>query len=152
MCEYKKEQSSGNVTLAPSTHAPEDYERGDVCGEDPTDACRARYQQLKYIHDQAEKQWKNVNRDGRNQVNSVIFNVFIFCQMFNFVNARKLNNDYNIFEGIHRSYIFLLIWAFILGAQVSRAPPPLPLPSYFTQLHQALALCGATQCSRRPVA
>ncbi len=81
MCEYKAEQSSGNVTLAPSTRAPEDYQKGEVCGKIPSDACQTRFKQLKYIHDQAEKQWKNVNRDGRNKVNSVIFNVFIFCQV-----------------------------------------------------------------------
>lgn len=42
-------------------------------------------------------------------------------QVFNFVNARKLNNEYNIFEGIHRSYIFLAILVFIIGAQVRQA-------------------------------
>ena len=42
--------------------------------------------------------------------------------MFNFVNARKLNNDFNIFEGIHRSYIFIAIWIFILGAQARTHP------------------------------
>ena len=55
----------------------------------------------------------------------------VVAQMFNFINARKLNNDYNVFEGILRSYIFLAIWAFILGAQVCPAaagPPPPPPP------------------------
>jgi hypothetical protein len=46
----------------------------------------------------------------------------LLAQIFNFVNARKLNNDFNIFEGIHRSYIFLAILAFIIGAQVPAAP------------------------------
>ena len=81
MCEYKPEQSSGNATLAPSTRAPEDYKKGEVCGKEPSDACQTRFKQLKYIHDQAEKQWKNVDKDGRDKVNSVIFNVFIFCQV-----------------------------------------------------------------------
>ena len=42
-------------------------------------------------------------------------------QVFNFLNARKLNNDFNVFEGIHRSYIFLAILIFIIGAQVLAA-------------------------------
>ena len=46
----------------------------------------------------------------------------LVLQVFNFLNARKLNNEYNIFEGLHKSYIFLAILAFIVGAQVCAAP------------------------------
>lgn len=118
MCEYMRTQKSGNQTLAPSTRASDDYKKVDVCGKKPTAACETRYTQLNYIHKQAEKQWGNVKKDGLTKVNSLIFNVFIWCQMFNFINARKLNNDYNVFDRIHRSYIFIGIWIFILGAQI----------------------------------
>eukprot|EP01092_Planopodium_desertum_P005007 TRINITY_DN2129_c0_g1_i2.p1 TRINITY_DN2129_c0_g1~~TRINITY_DN2129_c0_g1_i2.p1 ORF type:complete len:272 (-),score=68.45 TRINITY_DN2129_c0_g1_i2:34-810(-) len=38
---------------------------------------------------------------------SIIFNAFVWCQIFNEFNARKINDEFNIFENIHRSYIFL---------------------------------------------
>lgn len=81
MCQYKRGRSSGNATLAPATKASDDYKKGDVCGKKPTAACEARFKQLHYIHDQAHKQWENVDKDGRTKVNSVIFNVFIWCQV-----------------------------------------------------------------------
>jgi Cation transporting ATPase, C-terminus len=52
--------------------------------------------------------------------------MWLLVQIFNFLNARKLNNDFNVFEGIHRSYIFLAILIFIIGAQVLAAQHPLP--------------------------
>jgi Ca2+-transporting ATPase len=118
LCEYKREQTSGNTTLAPPTKTHEAPSKKELCGENPTADCTSRQNLLSKLHDQADKQWENVNRDGRNKVNSVIFNVFIMCQMFNFINARKLNDDYNIFEGILHSHIFIAIWIFIGGAQI----------------------------------
>lgn len=118
LCVYKQEVASGNTTLAPSTTTHEAPSKSKLCGPNPTSACTSRQNLLSKLHSQAEKQWDNVQTDGQKRVNSVIFNVFIFCQVFNFVNARKLNNDYNIFEGIHRSYIFLAILIFIIGAQI----------------------------------
>jgi hypothetical protein len=32
-------------------------------------------------------------------VASVLFNTFIFAQIFNLVNSRRINDEYNIFEG-----------------------------------------------------
>lgn len=33
------------------------------------------------------------------RVASVLFNTFIFAQIFNLVNSRRINDEYNIFEG-----------------------------------------------------
>jgi len=49
---------------------------------------------------------------------SIIFNAFIFCQIFNEYNARKLFNEWNMFEGIQYNYIFLLVTLFSVGSQV----------------------------------
>jgi hypothetical protein len=41
---------------------------------------------------------------------TMIFNTFVFMQVFNEINARKLGEkEYNIFEGISKSMMFLYI-------------------------------------------
>jgi len=47
-----------------------------------------------------------------------IFNLFVMMQVFNFVNARKINDEFNIFEGISRNGLFLVIVTVIIGAQL----------------------------------
>ena len=40
---------------------------------------------------------------------TLIFNVFVFMQIFNEINARKIHGERNVFGGLHRSYTFLVI-------------------------------------------
>jgi Ca2+-transporting ATPase len=40
---------------------------------------------------------------------TLVFNVFVFCQLFNQFNARKINNEMNILENISHSWVFLSI-------------------------------------------
>lgn len=40
---------------------------------------------------------------------TIIFNVFVFCQIFNEYNARSISNDPNVFRGLQRNPIFLMI-------------------------------------------
>eukprot|EP00731_Ephydatia_muelleri_P021863 Em0014g454a len=40
---------------------------------------------------------------------TLIFNVFVFMQIFNEINARKIHGERNVFQGLHRSYTFLII-------------------------------------------
>ncbi|KAL5475276.1 hypothetical protein EMCRGX_G027356 [Ephydatia muelleri] len=40
---------------------------------------------------------------------TLIFNVFVFMQIFNEINARKIHGERNIFQGLHHSYTFLII-------------------------------------------
>lgn len=47
-----------------------------------------------------------------------IFNIFVFMQIFNFLNARKLNDELNIFEGLRRSKMFVVIVIMIIILQV----------------------------------
>ena len=46
------------------------------------------------------------------------FNVFVMMTVFNFINARKLNDEINVFEGIFASTWFLLIVGGIFLLQV----------------------------------
>ncbi|XP_022142981.1 putative calcium-transporting ATPase 13, plasma membrane-type [Momordica charantia] len=48
---------------------------------------------------------------------TLIFNTFVLCQIFNEFNARKLEKK-NIFEGLHRSKLFLAIIAITIAFQV----------------------------------
>lgn len=47
-----------------------------------------------------------------------VFNIFVMLQVFNFMNARKINDEINIFEGLFRSKLFLAILALIVCLQV----------------------------------
>ena len=52
------------------------------------------------------------------EVNSLIFNTFIFCQIFNAFNARKVSDELNVFKGIFSDKTFLYIIIVILGVQI----------------------------------
>ncbi|KAF8057240.1 ACA11 [Scenedesmus sp. PABB004] len=49
---------------------------------------------------------------------SVLFNTFIFAQIFNLVNSRRINDEYNVFEGLATSRLFLAILGVIVLCQV----------------------------------
>ncbi|KAK0522645.1 plasma membrane calcium [Tilletia horrida] len=51
-------------------------------------------------------------------MSALIFNVFVWCQLFNQLNCRRLDRKFNIFEDLHRNVWFLLIVAIECGAQV----------------------------------
>ena len=42
-------------------------------------------------------------------VQTLVFNIFVFAQVFNSVNSRRLDNKLNIFEGILNNYYFMSI-------------------------------------------
>ena len=48
---------------------------------------------------------------------TVIFNTFVFCQIFNEVNARSIDDDMNVFKGIHKNPLFIGIIMFTVVAQ-----------------------------------
>lgn len=45
-----------------------------------------------------------------------MFNLFVMMQMFNFVNARKVYDEFNTFDGISRNMFFIGIIAFVIVA------------------------------------
>jgi hypothetical protein len=49
---------------------------------------------------------------------TIIFNVFVIMTLFNELNARKINNERNVFEGILNNYIFIVIWLICFCGQV----------------------------------
>ncbi|PNS18960.1 Calcium-transporting ATPase 2 [Sphaceloma murrayae] len=55
-------------------------------------------------------------REAR-QLRTLVFNTFVWMQIFNQVNARRLDNKFNIFEGIHRNKFFGLMCCIMIGGQ-----------------------------------
>jgi Cation transport ATPase len=52
------------------------------------------------------------------QLATVVFNTFVWMQIFNEFNNRRLDNKFNIFEGMLRNYWFLGINAIMIGGQI----------------------------------
>lgn len=46
-----------------------------------------------------------------------IFTAFVFMQIFNMFAARKIHDEFNIFEGIHTNFIFMGVWVIIVFGQ-----------------------------------
>ena len=53
------------------------------------------------------------------ELDTIIFNTFVWMQIFNEFNNRRLDNKFNIFEGIHRNYFFIFINIIMVGLQVA---------------------------------
>lgn len=51
-------------------------------------------------------------------LDTLIFNVFVWCQLFNQVNTRRLDRHLNIFHNIHKNIWFILIMLVEIGCQI----------------------------------
>ena len=62
----------------------------------------------------------DLGSDGtlQTQLDTVVFNTFVWMQIFNEFNSRRLDNKLNIFEGVHRNYFFVGINAIMIGGQI----------------------------------
>jgi len=49
---------------------------------------------------------------------TLIFNTFVFMQVFNEVNARSVSEDRNVFAGLHTNKVFAVVMFFTLGMQI----------------------------------
>jgi Ca2+-transporting ATPase len=48
---------------------------------------------------------------------TLVFNTFVWMQIFNALNNRRLDNRFNIFEGITHNWFFVIILAIMIGGQ-----------------------------------
>ncbi|KAK7538187.1 uncharacterized protein J3D65DRAFT_621249 [Phyllosticta citribraziliensis] len=53
----------------------------------------------------------------KDQMGTLVFNTFVWMTIFNQMNSRRLDNRFNIFEGLHRNYFFILINCIMIGGQ-----------------------------------
>lgn len=57
-------------------------------------------------------------REIDEELPSLVFNSFVWMQIFNQVNNRRLDNKFNILEGAHRNWFFIGIFCIMCGGQV----------------------------------
>eukprot|EP00741_Cyanophora_paradoxa_P020079 tig00021234_g19380.t1 len=72
-------------------------------------------------------------------VNTVLFNTFVFCQLFNEFNCRKLGREFNILQGLFTNWLFLFIIAITIGFQVIIIEL---MGTWFDTIHLTLPLWG----------
>lgn len=49
---------------------------------------------------------------------TIVFNLFVFMQIFNMICSRKINDQVNIFDGITSNPAFLIVWTIIVIVQI----------------------------------
>ena len=54
----------------------------------------------------------------REERNTVVFNTFVWLQFFNEINCRRVDNRLNVFYGMHRNPILIIILAIIIASQL----------------------------------
>ncbi|KAK9245125.1 hypothetical protein V1506DRAFT_274454 [Lipomyces tetrasporus] len=72
------------------------------------------------LHFAGPKIWGYTEEDlrGLQQLDSLVFNAFVWMQFFNMFVNRRLDNKINIFEGISRNYFFMMIACIMCGGQI----------------------------------
>lgn len=53
------------------------------------------------------------------QLSTMVFNTFVWMQIFNELNCRRLDDGFNMFEGLHRNPYSICINLFMVGCQVA---------------------------------
>lgn len=69
----------------------------------------------------AEQEFFDANGDPtkKNLHFTLIFNIFVFLQVFNIINARKLGErEWNVFSGFFNNWLFLMIFAVMVVVQI----------------------------------
>ncbi|KAI1848125.1 hypothetical protein JX265_005878 [Neoarthrinium moseri] len=59
-----------------------------------------------------------VTKEQSFRLSTMVFNTFVWMQIFNEFNNRRLDNKFNILEGVHRNKFFIGINFIMVGAQV----------------------------------
>lgn len=77
-----------------------------------------------YVHDgrpytmDLEPHYKKYSDITPSRHLSIVFNVFVWLQVFNMLCARKINDEFNFLEGVHTNGMFIAVLLFIAGLQV----------------------------------
>jgi len=50
---------------------------------------------------------------GASRHMTMVFTTFVFMQIFNMLNARKIRDELNMFSGMFGNWMFIVIWIFI---------------------------------------
>lgn len=41
---------------------------------------------------------------------TLVFNALVWMQLFNEINSREINHNFNVFSGLSRNRLFILVW------------------------------------------
>lgn len=55
--------------------------------------------------------------EEKEELQTLVFNTFVWMQIFNAINNRRLDNRFNIFEGVLRNWFFIGIFLIMVGGQ-----------------------------------
>lgn len=55
---------------------------------------------------------------NEDRLKTLVFNQFAFCQIFNLLNARRLDREINVFRGLFQHYWFLSVFFIMIAGQV----------------------------------
>ncbi|WWD17545.1 calcium-translocating P-type ATPase, PMCA-type [Kwoniella shandongensis] len=55
---------------------------------------------------------------NQTELSALVFNCFVFCQIFNQLNCRRLDRRLNVLEGFFRNYYFIVIFLIMVGGQI----------------------------------
>ncbi|KAI1267068.1 calcium-translocating P-type ATPase [Xylariaceae sp. FL1019] len=58
------------------------------------------------------------NETQKTELATIVFNTFVWMQIFNEFNNRRLDNKFNVFEGVHRNKFFIGITLLMIGLQI----------------------------------
>lgn len=70
------------------------------------------------IHEGGNSVLSYHNADEQTQLQTMVFNTFVWMQIFNEFNNRRLDNKFNIFEGVQRNIFFIVINLIMIGGQI----------------------------------
>ncbi|KAM0282921.1 hypothetical protein ACHAQH_002732 [Verticillium albo-atrum] len=54
----------------------------------------------------------------KDEMDALVFNTFVFMQIFKLINSRRIDNELNILEGLSRNRLFMVMFAIMVGGQV----------------------------------
>ncbi|KAF2688242.1 calcium transporting P-type ATPase-like protein [Lentithecium fluviatile CBS 122367] len=57
------------------------------------------------------------SQEEKDRMPTLVFNTFVWMQIFNALNNRRLDNRFNVFEGITHNYFFCIILLIMIGGQ-----------------------------------
>ena len=62
----------------------------------------------------------NLEHSAQNDADlkTLVFNCFVFCQIVNQLNCRRLDRRFNVLEGFFRNWYFMIIFLIMVGGQV----------------------------------
>ncbi|KAL3147298.1 hypothetical protein ABBQ32_002786 [Trebouxia sp. C0010 RCD-2024] len=117
--------SNSSTSSHNSTAQVEGWGEDDDDKEEEETACN-RMQDFHALVDRAEYEGAKEQKEGHIRSNSLVFNTFIFLQVFNEINSRKLGDcTLNVFTGITKSRAFMYVIAITVTLQIIIVSTPL---------------------------